>query len=324
MNIIVFGAGAIGSLYAAKLSARHDVTVVARPAHVQAINESGLRLTGLERATRRVVAVIAINSIPRDTLVLLTTKVNDNGAAARAMASLVLPDTTILCIQNGLGGEEIVKQATVHPPDTGRRAARAFPLVLRAVTQFGAIFLEPGVIDYKVAGYTLIERTPAAAGAPEAGPTISERIAALFSACSLDGRVSENIKIEVWRKLIFNCVINPLTSIMGAEVGAIADVRLDSIKRLVIDECLTVARADGVTFDADSGAFIETIAAVFGPSRNVASMRQDLLKAKATEIDFMNGAVVTLGRRLGIDCPVNAALVAIIKAMEARGRFVVP
>ena len=91
MNIIVFGAGAIGSLYAAKLSARHDVTVVARPAHVQAINESGLRLTGLERATRRVVAVTAIDSIPRDTLVLLTTKVNDNGAAARAMASLVLP-----------------------------------------------------------------------------------------------------------------------------------------------------------------------------------------------------------------------------------------
>ena len=63
---------------------------------------------------------------------------------------------------------------------------------------------------------------------------------------------------------------------------------------------------------------------MFGPSQNIASMRQDLLKAKATEIDFMNGAVVTLGRRLGIDCPVNAALVAIIKAMEARGRFVVP
>jgi 2-dehydropantoate 2-reductase len=324
MNIIVYGAGAIGSLYAAKLSARHDVTVVARAAHADAINQFGLRLTGLERATRRVVAVTAIDSIPRDTLVLLTTKVNDNRAAARAIARFVLADTIILCIQNGLGGEEIVKQATVRAPDSGGGGARAYPLVLRGITQFGAIFLEPGVIDYKVAGYTLIERTPAAARAAEMGPTMSERIAALFSACGLDGRVSENIKIEVWRKLIFNCVINPLTSIMGTEVGAIAEARLDPIKRLVIDECLTVARADGVTLDGDTGAFVETLAAVFGPSRNVASMRQDLLKAKATEIDFMNGAVVTLGRRFGIDCPVNAALVAIIKAMEAHGRFVVP
>jgi 2-dehydropantoate 2-reductase len=324
MNIIVFGAGAIGSLYAAKLSTAHDVTVVARPAHADAINQSGLRLTGLERTTCRVPAVTAISSIPRDTLVLLTTKVNDNRAAARAMASVVHPDTILLCIQNGLGGEEIVKQAIVHAPDSRSGAPHASPLVLRAVTQFGAIFVEPGVIDYRVAGYTLIERTPAAAGAPEAGSTISERIAALFSACGLDGRVSENIKIEVWRKLIFNCVINPLTSIMGAEVGAIADTRLDPIKRLVIDECLAVARADGATFTGDAGTFVETIAAVFGPSRNLASMQQDLLKAKATEIDFMNGAVVTLGRRFGIDCPVNAALVAIIKAMEARGRFVVP
>jgi 2-dehydropantoate 2-reductase len=324
MNIIVFGAGAIGSLYAAKLSTAHDVTVVARPAHADAINHSGLRLTGLERTTRRMPAVTAIDSIPPDTLVLLTTKVNDNEAAARAMASLVLPDTILLCIQNGLGGEEIVKQAVVHPPDARSGTAHAYPVVLRAVTQFGAIFVEPGVIDYKVAGYTLIERTPARWGAPQAGSTASERIASVFSACGLDGRVSENIGIEVWRKLIFNCVINPLTSIMGTEVGAIADIRLDPIKRLVVDECLAVARADGVTLDGDAGAFVETIAAVFGPSQNIASMRQDLLKAKATEIDFMNGAVVTLGRRLGIDCPVNAALVAIIKAMEARGRFVVP
>jgi 2-dehydropantoate 2-reductase len=53
-------------------------------------------------------------------------------------------------------------------------------------------------------------------------------------------------------------------------------------------------------------------------------MRQDLMRGRATEIDFMNGAVVELGRRHGIDCPVNASLTALIKAMEARGRFVVP
>ncbi len=58
---------------------------------------------------------------------------------------------------------------------------------------------------------------------------------------------------------------------------------------------------------------------IFGPSRNIASMRQDLMRGKATEIDYMNGAVVERGRRLGIDCPVNGALVAVIKAMERSG-----
>ena len=83
---------------------------------------------------------------------------------------------------------------------------------------------------------------------------------------------------------------------------------------MVVDECLKVAATDGVRFEED---FVRTIADVFGASRNVASMRQDLLRGKPTEIDFMNGAVVALGRRNGIDCPVNAALVAIVKALEA-------
>lgn len=316
MNVIVFGAGAIGSLYAAKLSAKHEVTVVARPAHAAAINQSGLRLTGREQLTCRLAAVTSIASIPRDALVLLTTKVNDNRAVAQAIAPLVGPDTTIVCIQNGLGGENVVKEAIgAHAVDTaGGREGTA--VVLRAVTQFGAIFREPGVVDFKVAGYTLIERSQGGIG--------SERIAAMFTDSGLDGRVSENIKVDVWRKLIFNCVINPLTSIIGAEVGAIADIRLDPIKTLVIDECLSVARAEGIAFDDDSAAFVETIGQVFGSSPNTASMRQDLIMGRPTEIDFMNGAVVALGRRYGIDCPVNAALVAIIKAMEARAPFVVP
>src|SRR4029077_20592913 len=139
-------------------------------------------------------------------------------------------------------------------------------LVLRAITQFGAVFQEPGVVDYRAAGATLIEQSARSA-----------EIAALFSACGLDGRVSDDIKVEVWRKLIFNCVINPITSIVGSDVGSIADPRLDPLKQLVVDECVQVARADGVEFEVD---FVRTIADVFGSSRNIASMRQDLLKGK--------------------------------------------
>jgi 2-dehydropantoate 2-reductase len=106
---------------------------------------------------------------------------------------------------------------------------------------------------------------------------------------------------------------------LGTDVGSIADARLDPLKRLVVDECLAVARADGVEGLDYHEDFVTTIAEVFGASRNIASMRQDLSRGKLTEIDFMNGAVVARGRELGIDCPVNAALAAIIRAMEAHG-----
>jgi 2-dehydropantoate 2-reductase len=289
--VIVLGAGAIGSLYAAKLSARHPVTLVGRRAHVDAIRRDGLRLIGLDTLTARVNAVTELESIAAGTIVLLTTKVGDSDAAVAAIADLLRDDTVIVCVQNGLHSEAIA-----------RRAARGRCLVLRAITQFGAIFQSPGVINFTVSGYTLIERSPR-----------SDAIAAMLTASGLDGRISPDIKTEVWRKLIFNCVINPITSIIGSDVGGIADPHLDPLKRLVIDECLAVARTEGVTFGID---FLTTIADVFGPSRNIASMRQDLMRGKPTEIDHMNGAVVDIGRRAGIDCPVNAALVALIKAME--------
>jgi 2-dehydropantoate 2-reductase len=293
-EVIVLGGGAIGSVYAAKLAAHHPVTLIARPAHAEAINRGGLLVTGREPGTYRIRAGTAVDSVAAGTLILLTTKVTHSRQAIAPLAGKVRDDTVILCVQNGLGSEEIVKDAV---------AGRC--LVLRAITQFGAIFQEPGVVDFTAAGATLVE--PSARSA---------EIAALLSGAGLDGRISDNIQREIWRKLIFNCVINPITAIIGAEVGGIADARLDAWKQLVVDECLRVAAADGVTFDID---FVPTIAEVFGSARTIASMRQDLLKGKQTEIDHMNAAVVALGRRFGIECPVNAALVATIKAMEARG-----
>jgi 2-dehydropantoate 2-reductase len=290
-RIVVLGAGAIGSVYAAKLAADHRVTVVGRADHVEAIRSGGLRLIGRETLTAHVDAVTELTTLAPNTIVLLTTKVNASEAALAPIADLVREDTVIVCVQNGLGSEGVAARAV------GGRAT-----VLRAITQFGAVFQAPGLINFTAAGHTLLEDGPRSAG-----------IAALLSAAGLDGRVSADIKTEIWRKLIFNCVINPITAITGTEVRGIADSGLDPLKQLVIDECLAVARAEGVAFDID---FLPTIAAVFGASQTIASMRQDLMRGRPTEIDYMNGAVAALGREKGIDCPVNAALTAIVKAMD--------
>jgi 2-dehydropantoate 2-reductase len=294
VHIVVLGAGAIGSVYGAKLSTAHDVTLVARPEHADAINTHGLRVTGTEDRTYRVRAVSVLTELAPDALVVLTTKVSDTEAAITPIVHLLTSQATILCVQNGLYSERVVKDIV------GGRC-----LVLRAITHFGAIYRTPGVVELKVSATTRIEDSPR-----------SGAIAEAFTRCDLDGQVTGRIKDEMWEKLVVNCVINPINAITRAEVGAIADVRLRPLKQLIVDECRRVAARDGVELAAD---FVDRIDRQYAPSRNLSSMQQDLLKGRRTEIDFLNGAVVALGRQYGVDSPVNQALTMIIKAMEGPG-----
>ncbi len=299
MQIIVLGAGAIGSLYGAKLAAQNDVTLIGRTDHVREINAHGLQIEGREAQYVRVRAAEKVERIEAGALILLTTKVHATAEALRPIAPLVRDDTTILALQNGLQSERIAQAAL------GGRG-----IVLRGITQFGAIFERPGAIKYMVSGYTLIEEN-------ERSPYLAQ----VLNAAGLDCRISPEIKREVWRKLIFNCVVNPVTAILGCEVGGIAEPGLHRLKQLIIDECLAVARADGVTFEND---FMSEIDAVFAPSHNIASMQQDLCRGRQTEIDYMNGAVAALGAEHGLPCPVNLALTTIIHAMEAPDSSLLP
>jgi 2-dehydropantoate 2-reductase len=294
MQIVILGAGAIGSVYGAKLSRQHDVTLVGGAAHVAAIQRDGLQIQGLLSETLRLPAVTRLQRIEPGTLILLTTKVNNNVAAVEPIVPL-LPDggVTIVCVQNGLYSEDLVKDLVKD---------RA--LVLRAITQVGGVLVRPGVVDHTVAGYTLLEQHRQAPA-----------IAAVLTAAGLDGRIIADIKKEMWRKAIFNCVINPTTSLLGCEVGGIVDPQLNGLKRQIIDECLAVAKADGVEFEDDFVALIDT---VFAGARTIASMRQDLMKGRRTEIEHMNGAVARLGAHYGLPCPVNAALTTLIKHLESR------
>lgn len=293
MHIIVLGAGAIGSTYGARLSTHHDVTLIGGAAHVEAIQRDGLIMQGSTTGTLRLPAFTTVPSIEPGTLILLTTKVNNNVAAVRPIVPMLPGNVTIVCVQNGLYSENLVKDLV------GDRA-----LVLRAITQVGGVLVRPGVVDNTVAGYTLLE-------SHEQSPAI----AALLTEAGLDGRIVPDIKKEMWRKAVFNCVINPTTTLLGSDVGSIVDPQLNGLKQQIIDECLAVAKADGVTFDED---FVALIDRVFAGARTIASMRQDLIKGRKTEIDHMNGAVADLGVKYGIACPVNAALATMIRYLETK------
>jgi len=291
MKIIILGAGAIGSLYGAKLSKINDVTLVSRQKHIDKINKEGLKITSEENNVYKLKAVAEINKIEDNTLIILTTKVIGSKKAIEPIINLIKKDTIILCLQNGLRSEDIVKEIV------GDRCT-----VIRGITAVGATFLDPGIVQFNNLSYTKIEKN-----------SVSQDLADNFNKCGLKANVSENLKEDVWKKLIVNCVLNPTSAILRVDNNGISDEKLDPLKRLIVNECLKVAEKEGVKFDFD---FVEMINTSIKGSRNLSSMHQDLIKGKKTEIDYLNGAVIELGKKYGIKCPVNEGLVMIIKEME--------
>jgi 2-dehydropantoate 2-reductase len=292
MRIIVLGAGAIGSFFGARLSRYNDVLLVGNKEHAEAISKNGLRITNLENKNYKVCASDRINKIEDDTLVILSTKVISSESAIKNIKSLLRKDTTILCLQNGLYSEDAVKNIA------GNEC-----LVLRAITNFGAAFLKPGEVSYNSDSYTAIEKSKK-----------SKEISEVFSKAGLNAYVANDIKHEMWKKAVFNCVLNPLTSIFRMKNSGICDKGLDSLKKAISDECVAVAEKDGTKLDID---FVREINKAFKNSANISSMQQDLMKGKKTEIDYLNGAVVELGKKHGIKCHANEVMCCAIKWMES-------
>ena len=294
MKIIILGAGAIGSLYGAKLSRLNDVVLIARKKHADAISRKGLKITGVENRIYRLKAATRIKKIGKNTIIILATKVYDSEDAINQIKKLLRKDTIILCLQNGYGSEEAVKKII------GKKY-----LVLRGVTAVGTSFLKPGIIKMNNIGYTAIEKSGK-----------SKEIAENFDRCGLKAYVSKNIKEDMWKKLFMNCVLNPITGIFKIKNYEIADGKLKPLRDEIIKECLAVAEKDGFKF---SFKFVEGIIDGVRKSNNYSSMYQDLLKGNRTEIDYLNGAIVKLGKKYGIKCPVNESLAGMIKFLESGG-----
>ena len=293
MKIIVLGGGAIGSLYGAKLSKLNDVIIVARKKHADAINKHGLRITGAENRTYKLRAAEKVDRIENGTIIILSTKVHDTEDAIRPIKKLLKKDTIILCLQNGYGTEEFAKKIV------GNKC-----LVLRCVIAVGTSFLEPGKISSTKIGYTAIEKSPKSA-----------EIAENFAKCETNAYVADDIKEVMWSKLFMNCVLNPISAVLKIRNDETMHPSLKPLRDGVIRECVRVANKDGFDFTIKD---VEAIVDRLRKSNNYSSMYQDLMKGKKTEIEFLNGAVVKLGKKYGVDCPVNESLVAMVTYLESK------
>ncbi|MFQ5907461.1 MAG: ketopantoate reductase family protein [Thermoplasmata archaeon] len=295
MRFLVFGAGAMGSLVGGLLSQQHETVLVGRRAHVEAIRERGLQITG---KTQLIARPTAEEGIPPDAdpdVVIVAVKAYDTEHAARTLAPLT-GQALFLSLQNGLGNEETLAAA-------GAR-------VLGGVTNQGITWVRPGEVHHAGEGETYI-------GPFEGiGPEDADDVVAAFAESGLPSHRVDDIRSELWLKAIVNACINPLTALLRVPNGYVLQTEAtEQVVRNVIQEGVEVAARYDVDL-AEDAVFERVAAVVQGTAANRSSMLQDLERGRRTEIEAINGAIARLGQEAGRPAPRNELLARLVRAAE--------
>ena len=301
MKIAVMGAGGVGGYLGGKLAAAGgDVTLIARGAHLEAIRRDGLSIRGVENLH---LADLRVTGTPSEIgvadAVLFCVKLYDTDAAARAVAPVVGPDTMVLTLQNGI--ESVHTVGAVVGAQAMLGGAAYFPANITApgeVTYFGKMATHPHIVF----------------GEPGAGD--SERVRALVQTCHAAGIEAEgcaDTDVMLWEKFLLVVGNSASTGLTRCTVGAVRDdADMRWLLREAVAEAERVGRAAGVAFDAD---VLDRVMAALesNPADGKSSQLADLENGRRLELDGLSGAIVRLGRELGVPTPVHATVYAGLK-----------
>lgn len=297
MRIAVMGAGGVGGFYGAKLAeAGHDVVLIARGQHLEAIREHGLSIENLGdgRVSRSAVAVTDNPaSIDRADLILFAVKLWDTGTAIDLVAPIVDEETTLLSLQNGVIKDLILK---------ARFGDKA---VLGGVGYVATAIVRPGVIGQTGSLQKIT--------IGEYDGSHSERVQALvesFASTGIDAQASSDIERTLWEKYVFLVGLSATTALTRMPIGMVRQTpETRDLLHKIIEEAVAVGRARGVALPQDYAQdrmqFVDTL-----PAAMKASMLHDLEAGKPLEVRWLSGGIVDLGREAGIATPANAFVLA--------------
>lgn len=293
MRIAVFGAGAVGSYFGGMLArAGHEVVLVARPAHVEAVRRDDLLLDTLHFRERvRVLAHTDPEAAWGAELVLFCVKSIDTDAAGASLRPFLSRGACVLSLQNGVDNAERLQALLPQQ--------RVIPTVVYVAAELEA----PGHVRHRGRGQLVMP-----------GDASCRSIAELLRASGVPVQTTSNMPGEQWAKLIVNCAFNALSAIPRLPFGALmqAEGVHEAMKDLV-HECLAVAEAAGVQVVGDP---LESLRKTGSQSGQYSSMAQDLMRGRRTEIEHLNGYVVRQGGARGVPTPANRLLVVLVKLLE--------
>ncbi len=313
MKILVMGAGALGSVFGGFLAAAgHEVTLVGRRAHMEAVARGGLTVEGIwgHHAVSKVAAFPTISQAKsRDfDVILITTKAHDTAAALVQVRDLVKKDTLVVSLQNGLGNLEAIAAAVGPRRTVGGRVI------------FGAELLHAGTVKVTVYADKVLLGSPA----KDADKVAIRRLAKAIDVAHIPCDVTDTIEGYIWGKVLYNCSLNGLSAVLELPYGKLAEEQhTRAIMNQVIDEGLAVAHKKAINLPWGSAQ--EYRAAFYGAmvpptAAHESSMLQDIRRGKRTEIDALNGALVQLGQELGVPTMANWAITELVKAKETLAR----
>ncbi|WP_339105489.1 ketopantoate reductase family protein [Haloterrigena salinisoli] len=295
MEIVVFGAGSLGSLVGGALARdpTHDVTLVGRDPHVGAVRESGLELSGHIEATVTPSATTDGRGLAAD-LAIVAVKAFDTASAAETLATGDYE--AVLSLQNGMGNEETL-------------AARLEAPVLAGTASYGAILHAPGRVECTGIGELVL-------GARNGGRSDrADRIGSAFAAAGLETTVADDMPRRLWEKLAVNAGINPVTALARTDNAAVLEAEGSDLARGAARETARVARACDVGLsNREALAALEAVAS--DTAANTSSMHQDVRAERRTEIDAINGYVVDRASEQGLEVPTNRVLTSLVRTWE--------
>jgi 2-dehydropantoate 2-reductase len=302
VRIGIVGCGAVGSLFAANLATLDDVDVWAydlNTAHVEAINARGLRLSGAGEVIGRLQATSDPTAMPPCELGIVATKAMYADTAVAEVAH-AFSGGSLASVMNGIGNEETLARHVAH--------------VIRGTTFPAGRLVEPGHVQWDVRGDTTF-------GPFEGRPAPGEDVARLADACTRAGmpaRAAADARPVQWRKVIFNAASNPVGALTGLTHGQLCErPDLRGLVHELVVEGLAVAAAQGIEPDQDPEALIDHAARRDVAYGHKASTLQDVEARRPTEIDYLNGGIARVGDELGVPTPLNDAITALIKGIEA-------
>jgi len=302
VRICVVGCGAVGSLFAANLAQLEDVEVwaydLARE-HVDAINANGLRLSGAGDVLGQVRATSDAGELPLCDFGIVATKAMHTSGAVEATAH-AFAGGCVASVQNGIGNEEAIAQHVER--------------VIRGTTFPAGRVLEPGHVQWDVKGDTTF-------GPFEFRPAPPEEVERLADACTRAGMPAAAVpdaRGPQWRKVIFNAATNPLGALTRLTHGRVCErPDLRALVTGLVDEGKAVAAAQRIELDDDPERLIDHAARKDVAYDHKASMLQDVEARRPTEVDYLNGGIVRFGREHGVPTPLNEAVWALVRGLEA-------
>jgi 2-dehydropantoate 2-reductase len=311
-RIAVIGAGGIGAYYVSRLAAAgQPVLAVARGEHLWAIRRNGLAVQHPQHPFHGHVPVCDMGAFkvekPCDfAAIVLLTKTTATAAIASELRDwLADAPTPVLSLQNGVDNEPVLTQAL-----GGERVVGGYSVRL------GGHIVAPGHVSCVGEGLTCIGAWPHADPANAAAGQHAHHIAQIFNAAGLETRVTENVRRELWRKLVLNAGVNPLSALLEWDTRRLShDPQVSALVRDIMHETVRVGRAEGIELDDEDAREMFDLIEGFAPIRT--SMLVDLDHGRETEMDAICGALLRRSERHEVDVPVLRTVAALLDAKLA-------